>query len=109
EVGWQVDAAVRHDVAPVVMPVRAVERVALLPGEAVIAEVLDVRHIRQIVARADHLLREEALLHPEGAGWGRMAEDAGRDIEFLHKCRAGLGPELLARAVDEHPLPLGRA
>src|SRR4051812_48814116 len=59
EFGRQIDAAVGHHVPPVVVPVRPVERVPLLPGEAVVAEILDVGNVRQVIAGPYHPLRDE--------------------------------------------------
>ena len=95
-----VDAAVAHRPAEVVVPVRAMQRVALI-------EVLHPLHAGQIVARAAHRLRVVAHVDAELARDRRRVGQAGRDDESAHGRAAFIGRHALRAEVDVNPA-LGR-
>src|SRR6476620_8437214 len=101
EVHRQVDAAVTHDRAEIVVPVGAVQ------GMTVIGEILDPRHIRHVVVlAAEHALHRLALeLDEDVVGAGRCVEAraTGADICLGNRDITLPGNQVLCRQVYLDP------
>ena len=103
--GFKVDAAMRHGMAKVVMPVGAMEAITAASGDFRAGEVHDIREIREVVIGIDgvgaafHFRVAEFDPDIKGAGRGSTPK-ASRNREFIDKLVVFIGIEFLVAKVN---------